>query len=634
MVFQSLIVQNRWRVTGLETSRAYDGVTHWLSSVESGPSGSASIQNQSFLYDEVGNVTQRQDNNRGLSENFYYDSDNRLSYSTLNGTQNVSLNYNGMGNITSRSDVAGGATWTYDSIHVHEVTQAGSTAYAYAYDANGNVTSRQGSSIGWSSYNYPTAINDTGTGESVSFLYGPDRRAYFEQTQSSSGTETNYHVGGLLDIVTSGGVTDYRHYVYAGGELVAINSRKSTGVNALHYVLSDHQGSVAAITDTTGAVVVGESFTAYGNRRNPSTWSGAPIGSDLTTIAGITRQGYTLQDALGQMGLNDMVGRVQDAITGRFLSADPSIPDPMDPQSYNRYSYTRNNPLTYTDPSGFADDCKGGDPCMGGSSDDQIMKMEGFVTVYSGSTYTYVTDQENAQGPGGGTQTVTDVFQGNSIVWNAQGGMSNLLGSYHNGQWNSSGLDDTSQGDGWLFGVSGSTGVGAFAGGFGRFGGGSSGPVGVLKGSGAPVAVAGPTGPQQGGQSFHNRVCRAAASLDDAGSAPHTNSGAISMAGGALSNAATIIEDVAPAAARVAESVGPVAGYAATATSAVSAVEDYANGNYEGFAFEGVDTVVEGVLSSWGPLGATAAGIYQLAGGSEFIAERALTGACAISGGS
>src|SRR6185437_9481473 len=50
-----------------------------------------------------------------------------------------------------------------------------------------------------------------------------------------------------------------------------------------------------------------------------------------------------------------MVGRVQDAVTGRWLSADPNIPDPEDPQSYNRYSYVRNNPLTYIDPSGFFD---------------------------------------------------------------------------------------------------------------------------------------------------------------------------------------------------------------------------------------------------------------------------------------
>jgi hypothetical protein len=54
------------------------------------------------------------------------------------------------------------------------------------------------------------------------------------------------------------------------------------------------------------------------------------------------------------MGLNHMNGRVEDAVTGRFLSADPFIPDPTNPQSYNRYSYVNNNPLTFSDPSGFS----------------------------------------------------------------------------------------------------------------------------------------------------------------------------------------------------------------------------------------------------------------------------------------
>lgn len=346
---------------GLVTSRAYDAVTNWLQSVQSGPGGGTSAQNQSFLYDEVGNVTQRQDNNHGLTENFYYDSDDRLSYSTLNGTQNLSLSYNAMGNVTSRSDVASGATWTYDPVHVHEVTQAGSTAYKYTYDANGNMASRQGNTITWASYNYPTAINDAATGESVSFSYGPDRNAYLEQTQTSSGTEVAYHIGGMLDVVTSGSVTDYRHYIYAGNEPVAIASRKSSGTNALYYLLSDHQGSIAAITNSAGAVLVNESFTAYGSRRNPTTWSGAPSSTDLNTIAGITRHGYTFQSALAsQMALNDMVGRVQDAVTGRLLSADPYVPDITNAQSYNSYSYVNNSPLTYIDPSGF-DGCNPGD---------------------------------------------------------------------------------------------------------------------------------------------------------------------------------------------------------------------------------------------------------------------------------
>ena len=48
-----------------------------------------------------------------------------------------------------------------------------------------------------------------------------------------------------------------------------------------------------------------------------------------------------------------MNGRVEDSITGRMLSADPHVPDRSNPQSYNRYTYVNNNPLTATDPSGF-----------------------------------------------------------------------------------------------------------------------------------------------------------------------------------------------------------------------------------------------------------------------------------------
>lgn len=49
-----------------------------------------------------------------------------------------------------------------------------------------------------------------------------------------------------------------------------------------------------------------------------------------------------------------MNGRVFDPEIARFLSADPIIQAPDNLQSYNRYSYTLNNPLRFTDPSGFS----------------------------------------------------------------------------------------------------------------------------------------------------------------------------------------------------------------------------------------------------------------------------------------
>ncbi len=48
-----------------------------------------------------------------------------------------------------------------------------------------------------------------------------------------------------------------------------------------------------------------------------------------------------------------MNGRVQDAVTGTFLSADLYIGRPMNTQNYNLYGYVYNNPLTLNDPTGY-----------------------------------------------------------------------------------------------------------------------------------------------------------------------------------------------------------------------------------------------------------------------------------------
>ena len=47
--------------------------------------------------------------------------------------------------------------------------------------------------------------------------------------------------------------------------------------------------------------------------------------------------------------------RYYDATIGRFISPDTIIPYPFNPQSLNRYSYCRNNPLKLVDPSGHYD---------------------------------------------------------------------------------------------------------------------------------------------------------------------------------------------------------------------------------------------------------------------------------------
>ena len=362
---------------GVVTNRNYDAVTSWLNAVTAGVGGGAAILNQSYLQDENGNVVQRQNNNLGLTESFGYDADSRITCAAL-GSSCTAKNFiydggsAGPGNLTTQPNLA---TLTYPAAgqpRPHAPVAATGTFNgianpSFTYDANGNMTARASGSqnIAWSSYNYPLSISSTdATGnEEVQFSYGPNRERWQQIYTAGGSTETTYYVGGLMDMVFSSGTTTYRHYIYAGREPVALYSRSSSGSNTMSYVLEDHLGSVSAITSNAGAVVVNESFSATGARRNPATWSGAPTTSDLNTIASLSRQGFTFQTWLGQsMGLSHMNGRVQDAVLGTMSSPDPHITHPSDAQNYNAYSYVRNNPLTYRDPTGFDDD----DPGDGG----------------------------------------------------------------------------------------------------------------------------------------------------------------------------------------------------------------------------------------------------------------------------
>jgi RHS repeat-associated protein len=55
----------------------------------------------------------------------------------------------------------------------------------------------------------------------------------------------------------------------------------------------------------------------------------------------------------GTIGLYQMGARWYDPALGRWIQADTIVPEPGNPQALNRYSYVYNNPLRYTDPSGY-----------------------------------------------------------------------------------------------------------------------------------------------------------------------------------------------------------------------------------------------------------------------------------------
>jgi RHS repeat-associated protein len=317
-------------------SWTYDAANAHLSSIKSGSGGNTtSVQNLSYVYDGFGNVILRANESLGLTENFYYTEsgeDNlfRLEHSNLKigsapAIDNLKLTYDKSGNILTKNEAG-----LSEPMVNQEIT--------------------------WTSYNYPSLI-ESGV-ETASFDYGPERQRWKMEYNSGSGptpTETTYYIGGLFEKVVTPLATTFRHSIPTAGGVVAIYTRSSAGAAELNYMLGDHLGSTESFVNGASGFITKSSFSAFGTRRNAETWSGPATNPD--DLNRVTRQGYTYQTVLASMGFNHMNGRVQDAVTGRFLSADPFNTDPGYTQNYNRYSYVYNNPLTATDPSGFGPEC-------------------------------------------------------------------------------------------------------------------------------------------------------------------------------------------------------------------------------------------------------------------------------------
>jgi len=99
---------------------------------------------------------------------------------------------------------------------------------------------------------------------------------------------------------------------------------------------------------------------------------------------------------------------VYDPVLGRFLSPDPMVQSPYDAQSWNRYSYVRNNPLRYTDPSGFV--CFNSSPpgafapdyCFRTLMETVVVQAsrltDSLVSVFGNSGAGYVSSSEHSGG--------------------------------------------------------------------------------------------------------------------------------------------------------------------------------------------------------------------------------------------
>ncbi len=164
----------------------------------------------------------------------------------------------------------------------------------------------------------------------ATFVYNGDG----DRVKSMIGSTTTAFVSNYLE--WTGSATTMKSYYYAGSTRVAMRAGSST----LNFILGDHLGSASVTTSSTGTSPKYQLYKPFGEVRYTS--------SALPTKYTFTGQYSNVSD----FGLMYYGARWYDVSLGRFAQADTIIPQPGNPQSWDRYAYTLNSPLMYTDPSG------------------------------------------------------------------------------------------------------------------------------------------------------------------------------------------------------------------------------------------------------------------------------------------
>ncbi|QDF03898.1 hypothetical protein BHS04_11890 [Myxococcus xanthus] len=342
---------------GVRSSREYDPVRDVLKRIDTTYQTSSltrNIQKLAYEFEPGGNLQSRTDELADVFEVFTYDHLNRVKSWTVNagGSRSVhSYRYDDLGNFLGRDVLEGDGTpiaLTYDltkGFGPYAVTR--STLGDYTYDHNGNQITAPGRQVEYTAFDQPRRILKGSDATLLGYTAG-QQRAY---KQSPNGDVTIY-VEGIYERRKTATETYHAHHIPADGRVVAQEMWREAGgiitnVNRV-FLHHDHLGSVETITDQGGGVVRHAKYDPFGAHADPTNPA-----KPLTLPPQPVRWGFTEHEMEDELGLIHMGGRMYDPLTARFLSRDPFVQFPLSGQSYNRYSYALNNPLRWTDPSGF-----------------------------------------------------------------------------------------------------------------------------------------------------------------------------------------------------------------------------------------------------------------------------------------
>ncbi len=297
-----------------------------------------------YVYDGSGNIT------KIGSDAQQYDEVGRLIKGTTDGVVR-NFTYDAFGNRLDCTQVAG------DNCQFGRTVVSATNRLANtSYDGAGNVTAQGDLTFAYDAANMMTRAKSASVAAPhVEYIYtADDERIAVRDLATGSWRWTLRDASGkVLREFTSQNAADgslgsanwtwTRDYVWRDSLLLASRQRDAhtSSITTYHYHL-DHLGTPRQVTDDAKTIVGRHSYHPFG----PPVFGGLnePNPSNLN---------YTAHERDANTDLDYMHARYYDGGVGRFLSVDPGKDwDMHQPQSWNMYSYVRNNPINKTDPTG------------------------------------------------------------------------------------------------------------------------------------------------------------------------------------------------------------------------------------------------------------------------------------------
>jgi RHS repeat-associated protein len=236
------------------------------------------------------------------------------------------------------------------------------SAVDYGYHANGSQVSRERTeadetvSTTTSSYDLRNRLAEVATAtvpgsgptvtDTATYTYDDDgNRVAVREVRTSGGTTTSdvttrYNqdvAGGLAQVIEEyTGTNTTPGMSYVEGD-VMLGQAAGT---AFGWFLVDGQMSTREVADGSGAITARLAYDGFGNA--------------VAARSGATAYQYTNQRFDAAAGGYDLRARVYDAGTGRFTAADAFAGWVDEPLSLHDYAYCWNDPIGWSDPSGYA----------------------------------------------------------------------------------------------------------------------------------------------------------------------------------------------------------------------------------------------------------------------------------------